>query len=305
MICFEDGKTIDIDLKELFNDSGVKRVCLVKFDEFAGLSAKSDIKQRILAELNNSDVSKFESHDTFDFIRLCVPEQLARSDNARSLGVYLSKDLLFIVYIPWESHDNINETMNGILAKNPSPAKALVSLLDMFTREDSHVLQGIEEEITDVEDNLITSYKNEYIKDIIGFRKQLLPLKRYYEQLVDLFEEMDENDNEFLNDSELKYCVNISNRADRLYHIVLNLRDYVTQVREAYQSQVDINLNVIMKVFTVITAIFLPLTLIVGWYGMNLQMPEYGWTYGYPAVIFGCVMVVVLCIVLFKKNKWF
>ena len=71
---------------------------------------------------------------------------------------------------------------------------------------------------------------------------------------------------------------------------VLNLRDYVTQVREAYQAQIDINLNKVMKIFTVITSIFLPLTLIVGWYGMNLKMPEYSWVYGYPFVI-GLIVV--------------
>jgi magnesium transporter len=86
---------------------------------------------------------------------------------------------------------------------------------------------------------------------------------------------------------------------------VLNSRDYVSQVREAYQAQVDIDQNTIMKVFTVITSIFLPLTLLVGWYGMNLRMPEFSWDYGYPFVILLSVIVVSLCVVFFKKKKWF
>ena len=92
---------------------------------------------------------------------------------------------------------------------------------------------------------------------------------------------------------------------ERLFQEVLNLRDYVTQVREAYQAQVDINLNHIMKLFTVITAIFLPLSLVAGWYGMNLQMPEYGWQFGYPAIIVISAVVVVGVILYFKKKKWF
>ena len=96
-----------------------------------------------------------------------------------------------------------------------------------------------------------------------------------------------------------------TNRINRLYQGVNNLRDYVTQVREAYQAQVDINQNTLMKLFTVVTTIFLPLTLIVGWYGMNFNMPEYGWSYGYPIVIAISISIVVLCIVWFKKNKWF
>lgn len=71
------------------------------------------------------------------------------------------------------------------------------------------------------------------------------------------------------------------------------------------QSQADIALNKLMKVFTVVTTIFLPLTLITGWYGMNFKMPEYGWVYAYPAVIFICIIIVISSIIIFKKNKWF
>ena len=67
----------------------------------------------------------------------------------------------------------------------------------------------------------------------------------------------------------------------------------------------DIELNETMKVFTVITTIFLPLTLIAGWYGMNLNMPEYASPYAYPAVILVSLLVVVGEIVYFKKKKWF
>jgi magnesium transporter len=60
-----------------------------------------------------------------------------------------------------------------------------------------------------------------------------------------------------------------------------------------------------MKVFTVITAVFLPLTLIVGWYGMNFTMPEYGWSHGYLYVIALSIVVCGICWLLFKRKKWF
>jgi len=95
-----------------------------------------------------------------------------------------------------------------------------------------------------------------------------------------------------------------TNRTNRLYQSINNLRDYVTQVREAYQAQVDINQNNLMKLFTVVTTIFLPLTLIVGWYGMNFNMPEYSWKHGYSVVIGISISVIIFCVVWFKKNKW-
>ena len=60
-----------------------------------------------------------------------------------------------------------------------------------------------------------------------------------------------------------------------------------------------------MKIFTLVTSIFLPLTLIAGWYGMNLQMPEFTWKYGYLFVIAVCIIVVAIWAIIFKKKGWF
>ena len=59
-----------------------------------------------------------------------------------------------------------------------------------------------------------------------------------------------------------------------------------------------------MKVFTVVTAIFLPLTLLAGWYGMNFDMPEFKSVYGYPVVIAVSAAIVLFLILIFKKKKW-
>ena len=67
----------------------------------------------------------------------------------------------------------------------------------------------------------------------------------------------------------------------------------------------DIEQNEIMKIFTVLSAVFLPLTLIAGWYGMNFSMPEYGWALGYPMVIVLSIAVCTACILFFRRKKWF
>ena len=92
---------------------------------------------------------------------------------------------------------------------------------------------------------------------------------------------------------------------ERYLNAVQSLRESVTQLREAYQSQLSIQQNDLMKIFTVVTAVFLPLTLLAGWYGMNFTgMPELQWKYGYPAVILVSVTIVAVLVIYFKKKKW-
>ena len=114
-------------------------------------------------------------------------------------------------------------------------------------------------------------------------------LKRYYLQLDIIFDEMSANDNDLLSKPTLKKISIIGARTDRYLNAVRNLQDIVSQMREAYQSQLEIQQNDLMKVFTVVTTVFLPLNLITGWYGMNFKdMPELSWRYGYGSIIVVC-----------------
>ena len=95
-------------------------------------------------------------------------------------------------------------------------------------------------------------------------------------------------------------------RVELLQNHVHLLRENVLQIRELYQSMQDARQNKIMVVITIVTTIFLPLTLITGWYGMNfVYMPELQWRYGYLAVIMISVVIVIAEIIYFKKKKFF
>ena len=182
----------------------------------------------------------------------------------------------------------------------------LLAFFSSLTANDVYEMEKIEDRITDLEDSLLTDVKirSDQSAIIINLRRELLRMKRYYEQLTLISEELADNDNNAFSDEMQRRFISLDKRMDYLYNSVLHLREYITQVREAYQAQIDIEQNQIMKVFTVITSVFLPLTLIVGWYGMNLQMPEFGWKYGYPFVVVLSVIVCVFAILFFKKKKW-
>lgn len=103
---------------------------------------------------------------------------------------------------------------------------------------------------------------------------------------------------------ELRAWQMYANRTERLHNHVEMLREYVVQLRELYQSRIDMEQNRIMTLLTVVTTLFMPLTLIAGWYGMNfVNMPALSWKYGYPAVIVISVLIIVLEVIYFRKKK--
>ena len=144
-----------------------------------------------------------------------------------------------------------------------------------------------------------------YPQELNDIRGDLLDLRVHYEQLIDLGQELEENENGFFQEENLRYFHLFTNRVMRLQDMVTGQREYVVQLRDLIQVQMDVKQNRIMTLLTVITSIFLPLTLIAGWYGMNFRyMPELNWKFGYPAVFLLSVIIVIACIRYFRKKKW-
>ena len=117
--------------------------------------------------------------------------------------------------------------------------------------------------------------------------------------------EMRSNTNRMLTADDCLAYGNFSERAYRLLSHVDTMRDYMLRIREMYETQLSVRQTKAMNMLTVISAIFLPLTLLAGWYGMNfVYMPELHWTYGYPAVIVLSALIVGGCIYYFKKKRY-
>jgi magnesium transporter len=259
---------------------------------------------RTVDECEKSGPSKLEAYDGYDFIALNVirdPEGF----QMQKMGLYLTPATVYFVCAqPCQAVSKVIATFQETKTPKLSPVKVVYSFFNHLTAGDSEKLENLEDEISDIEEHILEGVEKDYILDIVRMRKRLMFYKKYYEQLLDVAESIEENVNGLLSSGALRSFRMFTARVERLNRNLTNLRDYITQVREAYQSQVDIGLNQIMKLFTVITAIFLPLTLLVGWYGMNFRyMPELQWRYGYFCVIVVSAAVVAFCIVYFKKKK--
>ena len=249
----------------------------------------------------NGQIDKFESHAKFNLLSFDWYDIDAAHEIPSQIIIHFSEKNIFFIC----ENERSLEKVRKLFKKDDSIEKIIYNFFAELIKNDTHYLENLEEEITETEDALLTSSKKECAKEIITYRRELLQLKKYYDQLNSIFEGLVQNENNLISEDSLRYFNILDSRIDRLFSNVLNIRDYVTQVREAYQAQIDIEQNNLMRVFTVVTSIFLPLTLIVGWYGMNLQMPEFSWQHGYLFVIGLSILITIVCLILFKRKKWF
>ncbi len=249
----------------------------------------------------NGQIGKFESHARFNLLSFDWHDIDAPLELPSQIIIHFSDRNIFFIC----ENERSFEKVHKLFRKDDSIEKMIYNFFADLIKEDTNYLETLEEEITETEDDLLTNSKKECAKEIITYRRELLQLKKYYEQLNRIFEGLVQNENNLISEDSLRYFNILDSRIDRLFSNVLNIRDYVTQVREAYQAQIDIEQNNLMRVFTVITSIFLPLTLIVGWYGMNLQMPEFSWQHGYTFVIGLSILITIVCLIIFKRKKWF
>ena len=188
----------------------------------------------------------------------------------------------------------------------PSLERFIYDFLDMIVKDDLRIMEKYERELDAIEDE-IEHDKNEdkgseRVNDI---RSDIRDLMTHYNQLIDLGEELEENENNFFSQKNLRYFRLFISRVERFNDRAASLRDYTVQIRDLYKSHLDIKQNRIMTVLTVITSIFMPLTLIAGWYGMNFKyMPELDWKWSYPVVAGVCLLIVIIALIFFKKKKW-
>lgn len=250
---------------------------------------------------------RFESHEDLDI--MCIKTNYfgnKKSTDTSFVFIFMQYNLLQFVC---EDTTLINEFIHCMIKDdiNISYGKILYLFFSHLIANDLGELEKIENNLTEIENEVLnyTNSKINYSQQVIKLSRELRAIKQYYEQLLSIIENLHWNENNLLDTKMLRYFKILQGKLERLYNSTITLISFATEAREAYQMEVDMRANRIMQLLTVVTVIFLPLTLIVGWYGMNLQMPEFTFKYSYPIVIALSLIVSFFIILFFKKRKWF
>ena len=189
--------------------------------------------------------------------------------------------------------------------REPSLERFLYDFLEQIVSRDLPIMERYEKELDSIEDEILSDNGENGLVRVSQILDDVRELRVHYEQLIDMTQELEENENGFFSEKKLRYLHLFMNRMARLHDAAASLREHTVQVRDLYRAQLEVKQNRIMTLLTVVTTIFMPLTLLVGWYGMNFRyMPELDEPIAYPAVIVCSVLIVVVSLIFFKKKKW-
>lgn len=277
---------------------------VVLFSEIADLIPH--MQADAIPHIRENQIESFEGFETFDLLVFDWYDIRSSRTALSEVLIYVDKNNIFFICSDEEGVRHCKQLVDTLLAESTaSSEQILYRFFIRLFRGDMDYLDQFEGKINEMLTALLSDELDNVPQEIMAQRRELLRLKHYYEQIDTIFDEMAINDNRLLSSKTIKSITILGARTDRYLNKVYNLQELVSQIQETYQSQLSIQQNNLMKIFTVVTVVFLPLTLLVGWYGMNFSnMPELHWQYGYPMIIVVSIGIVVVLVCYFKHKKW-
>lgn len=179
-------------------------------------------------------------------------------------------------------------------------------LLDAIVDGYFNVLEKLGDRIDEREEELINNPTMEYLHNIRLIKKDLLYMHKAIWPIREVAAWMEREGTPLIAESTQLYIRDVYSHIIQAIDTTETYRELLSGIMDTYLSSISNRMNEIMKVLTIISTIFIPLTFLAGVYGMNFKyMPELGWPWGYGAVILLMVAVAVSMVLYFKRKRWF
>ena len=179
------------------------------------------------------------------------------------------------------------------------------SLIDAIVDNYFAILEGIGEKIEDIEEELVTNPKRETLHRIHEMKREMIFLRKAVWPLREVISVLERGESPLIKNTTVVYLRDVYDHTIQVIDTIETSRDMLSGMLDIYLSSISNRMNEIMKFLTIIGTIFIPLTFIVGIYGMNFEfMPEIRWRYGYFAVMTFMFAIGIFMLFYFKKKKW-
>jgi magnesium transporter len=260
--------------------------------------------------LNNEQRPKIE--DNPDYIYLVV--HMIRYDQEKlkvdieQVSLVLGDD--YVLSIQEKEGDTFEPVRKRLeldqeMIRQAGPDYLLYTLIDAIVDNYFLVIDQIGDTLDQLENELLDNLQRETFNNTHALKKELMTLRRSVWPMREVVSKMERGHYFKINEELNIYIRDLYDHTIEVIDSIEVYRETVGDLVNLYQSMSSNKMNEVMKVLTIISTIFIPLTFITGLYGMNFDyMPELQWRYGYHMVWGISITLVVIMLVVFRKKKW-
>lgn len=281
-------------------------------DVLRELGRKLDVHDLVLEDIQNgSQPLKFEEYDNFVFI---IVKSLVYNHNKESFTIADTKIIVgenYIITFSAEPVPMYLKLFKRLSQKNTKLRKMglpyfLFALLDALSDGSYETLNRIIDTVEEMEEVVQENFQEFDIAEIYRIKQLMGHAKRSLWRYMEIINSIKVSDYLDIPDEVMPYYKDLEDHYKHMRDIVESVHSAATDMFNLYVSLNGQQMNEVIKVLTVFSAIFIPLTFIAGVYGMNFQyMPELSKPWGYPAVLGLMACVVCAMVIYVRRKRWF
>ncbi|MHC4622733.1 MAG: magnesium/cobalt transporter CorA [Planctomycetota bacterium] len=260
--------------------------------------------------LNTGQRPKFEDFGSYAFIVLKMLSYNDAKQKVETEQVSLVLGPNFVVSFQESMGDVFDQVRDRIRNSKGRIRKMgsdylVYALVDAVVDNYFLILERLGEKIEFMEEELVAEPTQQTLKQIHNLKREMISLRKSVWPLREAINSLERSESPLINESTGIYLRDVYDHTIQVIDTVETFRDMVSGMLEIYLSSISNRMNAVMKVLTIIATLFIPLTFIVGIYGMNFRyMPELQWHWGYPVILVVMGAVMVTMVIYFRKKKW-
>jgi len=193
----------------------------------------------------------------------------------------------------------------GSVVRKMGPDFLACRIIDTIVDNYFNAIESFGDLIEDKQDELMANPTRRTLNSIQGIKKSMMQLRQYVWPVREILSELGKKESPLIMEKTVAYFRDVYDRIFEAMDLIENTREMVGSLIDIYLSSMSNRTNEVMKVLTVVATIFIPLTFIVGLYGMNFRyMPELNSEWGYPGVLLLMALVAGGMLLYFHRKKW-
>jgi len=260
--------------------------------------------------LNTHQRPKLEEHDDYLYLVLksLAPDNDQFNITYEQVSLIVLKNFVFAFK---EKADSLFSLIAKRIENSHGRVRSLgsdylmYSLLDTIVDQNFNILDQLDETLAALEDDIFSDPTPQMLEKIHQIKLEVIKMRRYITPVRDLSANLLRNESDLIHPSTHIYLRDVHDHVMRIIESIETHRDILSSLLDIYLSSVSSKLNEVMKILTIFSAIFIPLTFIAGIYGMNFKhMPELDWKWGYTSVWIMFITLATSLYFFFKRKGW-